>query len=154
MRYLIFLFLLYFTGPLAAQPYSTPCYSVPQSNCQPVGANTPLPVTLSPSGATVSTPVDCSVTSATGAAQKIITAAQNKHGFLLEVGVNDSNTDPAYWSITNTTPAAGATGVFSLNPSTSTSAGGSFSTPINFPVGVDVWLFMTTIGDKLKCNVW
>lgn len=48
----IFLFLLCFAGPLAAQPLVRPCYDVPGSpSCQTIGANTPLYVTTFDSGA-------------------------------------------------------------------------------------------------------
>ena len=43
MRYLIFLFLLFLGGPLAAQPLTRPCYNIPgQLNCQTISAATPL----------------------------------------------------------------------------------------------------------------
>lgn len=98
-------------------------------------------------------PVNCSITSATGSAQRIITAAQYKQGFILQVGANDSNTNPVYFSYTNTSPTAGASGVFTLNPSTSTTAGGSWTSPNNMPVGVDIWV-IATAATAFKCLVW
>lgn len=97
--------------------------------------------------------VNCSVTSATGSATRIITAAQHKQGFVLQVGAGDSNTNPVYFSYTNTSPTAGGTGVFTLNPSTATTAGGSWVSPNNFPVGVDIWA-IATAATALKCLVW
>jgi hypothetical protein len=96
---------------------------------------------------------DCSASITTGGtAQQLISAVQNVHGFLLEVGVNDSNTDPIYFSGTTTTPGAGVAGSFSLNPSTTTSAGGSFASPLNYPVGMAIYVNGATTGDKIKCN--
>lgn len=98
---------------------------------------------------------DCSFTIGTpGTAQRIITAAQLQHGFLLEVGVNDSNADPGYFSNAITNPGAGVAGSLSLNPSTATGAGGSFVSPLNYPVGTDVYFNFVGAGDKAKCQYW
>lgn len=137
-----------------AQAQVRPCFDVPgQLNCQDVSAVTPLPVTTA--GGSSSTLLDCggSIT-AGGTAQLAISATQNKNGFLLEVGVNDSNTDPIYFSATSITPGAGVAGSFSLNPSSTTAAGGSFTSPVSYPKGVNVYVNGATTGDKFKCNVW
>lgn len=89
-----------------------------------------------------------------GTAQQAISGAQNVHGFLLQVGVNDSNVDPIYFSDTTTTPGAGIAGSLSLNSSTSTAAGGSFSTPLNYPTGTAIYVNGATTGDKFKCRYW
>lgn len=98
---------------------------------------------------------DCGGSIATGGtAQQAITSVQYLHGFLLQVGINDSNTDPIYFSDTTITPGAGVAGSFSLNPSTSISAGGSFSSPSNYPVGSAIYVNGATTGDKFKCRYW
>jgi hypothetical protein len=101
--------------------------------------------------------VDCGGSIATGGtAQPLFTAAQFKHGFILLVGANDSNTDAIYFSdgSTTTTPGAGVAGSKSVSPSTSTAPGGSFTSPLNFPVGVSYYVNAATTGDKYKCWVW
>jgi hypothetical protein len=114
--------------------------------------NAPGNVVLSGAFATIH---DCGGSMTTGGtAQIAITAAQNLHGFLLEVGVNDSNTDPLYFSDTTTTPGAGVAGSLSLNPSSSSVAGGSFTSPLNYPVGTAIYVNMATTGDKFKCRSW
>lgn len=110
----------------------------------------PWSVTQSGSSSTIH---DCGGSITTGGtAQQIITSGQFLHGFLIQVGVNDSNTDPLYFSDTTTTPGAGVAGSFSLNPSTTTTAGGSFSTPLNYPVGNPIYINGATTGDKYKCR--
>lgn len=91
-----------------------------------------------------------------GQAQQLFTAAQFKHGFLLEIGTNDSNTDPLYFadSTTTTTPGPGVAGSFSIAASSSTLPGGSFSSPLNMPVGVTYYINGATTGDAYKCRVW
>jgi hypothetical protein len=90
-----------------------------------------------------------------GTAQPLFTASQYKHGFIVEVGTNDS-TDSLYFSDgpTTTTPGAGVAGSWSVAPSTTTIPGGSFSSPLNFPVAQAYFINGATTGDKYKCRVW
>lgn len=89
-----------------------------------------------------------------GTPQRIITAAQFTQGFIIEIGANDSNTNPFYFSDSSINPGSGVAGSLSLNPSTATTSGGSFTTPNNYPVQADVWANSASNGDKFKCRVW
>ena len=97
---------------------------------------------------------DCSGSITTGGvSQSVITVSQFTKGFILEVGQGDSNTDSICFSFTSTNATCGNAGVYSLNPSTATAAGGSFSTPNWFPISLNVYIYGATTGDKFKCSV-
>lgn len=119
----------------------------------PALAQSPMFI-VAPPGSIV---VDCGGSITTGGtAQQLFKASQIRNGFWVEVGANDSNTDPIYFADgpTTKTPGAGVAGSASLAPSTSSAPGGSFLSPINYPIGVDYYINGATTGDRFKCRVW
>ena len=93
---------------------------------------------------------DCSGTIATGGvAQTIITASGSVHGFM----IMNLSTNLMWISVTGTA-AANGTGSFSLNPAAATSAGGSFSTPVNIGPNVSLSVVSANNGDRYSCARW
>lgn len=146
-----------------AAPARNPCYitgsAIPSqfNNCVDVGISSPLPVVISSPPVSTTAVVNCGGSITTGGtAQPLFTAAQFKQGFFIQIGANDSNTDSLYFSdgTTTVTPGAGVAGSMSIGPSTATAPGGSFTSPLNFPVGVAYFINGATTGDKYKCRVW
>jgi hypothetical protein len=105
--------------------------------------NSPVPTTA---------PSDCSGTvTSGGTAQSIIGAGTAPHGFQIQ----NLSTDALGFSWTTVTPAVGTNGTYTLNAgSSSTSAGGSYNSPLGIGISAAVFLIGATTGDKFTCSKW
>lgn len=118
---------------------------VPCSVANPLQVSGSLAVTP----AVNTTPTDCSGTiTAGGTAQNAITASATLHGFQI---MNLSTTD-FLWINFNGTATASTAGSYSLQPGTSTTSGGSYSTPTNFAPNTNISIVAATTGDKFSCT--
>lgn len=101
-------------------------------------------------GAPNITPTDCSGSiTAGGTAQNAFAAGATKRGFTIA----NLSTD-LMWISFNGTAAANTSGSYALNPGSSTTAGGSFITPVGFGMNTALSVVAATTGDKFSCTTW
>lgn len=118
-------------------------------NLKTVGSGTPTG-TQTIQGAVNVTPTDCSGTvTLGGTAQNAFTAQAALHGFTI---VNLS-TDPMWISFTGTA-VIGASASYLLAAGSSTTQGGSYSSPLGFGMNTALSLIAATTGDKFSCTRW
>jgi hypothetical protein len=132
------------TGSTTAVTQTTPS----NLNATVVGTGTfATQTTAGPSNVTLT---DCSGSLSTGGtAQNAFAAQTTLHGFQ----IMNLSTDLMWVSFT-TTAAAATAGSYPLNPGTSTSAGGSYSTPYGLGTNHALSVVAATTGDKFSCTWW
>lgn len=91
---------------------------------------------------------DCSGTITSGGNAQVLIAAASRSTLLIQ---NDS-TDPIAFSATTTTPVVNASGSWTLNPASSTAAGGSYG-PSSFTFGEGpLYIIGATTNDAFSCH--
>lgn len=95
-------------------------------------------------------PTDCSGTITTGGtAQNAFAANAGVHGFT----IMNLSTDPMWISFT-TTAAIGSVQSYLLGAGSTTTAGGSYSSPLGFGINTALSVIAATTADKWSCTRW
>lgn len=97
------------------------------------------------------TPTDCSGSIASGAvAQNAFTAQAALRGYL----IMNIDTTEGMWISFTTTAAASTTGSYFLGPASTTSSGGSFSSPLGYGQNTALSVVAATTSHKFSCTRW
>lgn len=96
-------------------------------------------------------PIDCSGTiTSGGTAQNLFSATNNLRGFFI---MNLDTTNMLCIAF-NGTAVCGNSGTYNLAPGSTTSAGGSFSSPLGFGTNIAPSIVAATTGHKYSCTKW
>jgi len=98
---------------------------------------------------------NCSGTITTGGtAQKIITFSSTAPIHFIQIQNQSIDLMAFSEALMTTTPAVSTNNAWTLNPSSATTAGGSYTSPTNYVPTSDVWINAATTGDKFTCVWW
>lgn len=102
------------------------------------------------------TPTDCSGTiSSGGTAQSLISANSSLHGFTLQnIDASAGSGEDIWFSLTTTAAASTAQSYGLIPPASTTTQGGSYTTPLGLGTNHAVSIIAATTGHKFSCTYW